>query len=435
MKIEKINNIIFSIFIALSVISLVSPATNMTIKAAILGIQSLFILYRFKVVKLKIVNKPQTISLLASLVISTLCLFIGLNNNFNPWVQFKIYFLWPILFTIVFATVTEYNLKRFMKSLVISTAIINIAIILAHILPESHSFTKWLIYSLRFKTATSHGNHEYFTRALASFFFLYPISIYTFFKFNHFSNTYKVINFVNIIITSILIVLSFRRALIIVSIFSPLTLIFLHYFVYKKSFITAKKALIFTGIIITGASLFYLVTPKSNFNKLAQSTIGSFNFLNKNLNDLKTNKNSINFDGTVRIRIKQAHALYTEWKKSPFFGRGLGSYNKDFLMEKKADQNHEYDLVYLDLLMKLGIFGLLAFSLITLYNYFVTYKHVLTLTNEIKDYYVALSSGSICLLIGNASNPYLLKFDAIWILFIPFCIQYLNQSELKKAHS
>jgi hypothetical protein len=431
MAISTINNYIFNLFIIQSIFSLIFPTTLMPVKAVILAIQALFLALKFKDEKLNIISNQHKTSLVLSLILGGISFYVGKMNGFNPWVQAKVMFIWPILFSMVMASVSNITIERFIKSLILSTFLINIILIIANTMPENTDLTKVLWESLIFSKGGSFGYYKFDARAIGSYFFLFPITLYTIFTSKHFNQKWRFLNIFNFILMSVIIIFTFRRALILVSICSPIVLIISHILIFKSFKINKKQASIIFGCIALLIISIFTFIPQIKTERYIKSTISSFNFITRadKVYDLKNFKRKIEFNKPEAVRANQMNALLSEWKKSPFLGRGLGSFNKNFLLEPEEGMKHEYDLGYFDMLMKLGVLGFVGFSLMLLVNYISTFKKVLKLSRPNQHYFVALFSGSICQIIANASNPYLFKFDELWILFIPFCFCYLKENK------
>lgn len=125
------------------------------------------------------------------------------------------------------------------------------------------------------------------------------------------------------------------------------------------------------------------------------------------------------FDNTMEeaasIRHVQIDVLMAEWADRPIFGHGLGAGSE---IVQSADQPWAYELSYLALLFQTGLIGILIYGGGVLW---IFWKGVLIVRRlpESATVMLPLLSGLAGFLIANATNPYLAKFDYLWVIFLP----------------
>lgn len=127
------------------------------------------------------------------------------------------------------------------------------------------------------------------------------------------------------------------------------------------------------------------------------------------------------------VRLETIFHLYQGWLESPIFGFGNGASYSKYL--RNIDEPWSYEVLYMQFLYSWGIVG---FSLYGLGIYYI-YKKIIKVYKENSVYSnFAISSlmGMISFLIGSATNPYLLKFDFLYVIFLPIAI--INLYLLKK---
>lgn len=118
-------------------------------------------------------------------------------------------------------------------------------------------------------------------------------------------------------------------------------------------------------------------------------------------------------------RHEQFFALLHGWMESPIIGAGHGATAISSL--RSDEQPWAYELSYMALLFQTGVLG------IAIYGAAVSWIFVrgVTLMRRLPDsagLLVPTLSGLACFLVANATNPYLLKFDYLWTLFLPVAI-------------
>jgi O-antigen ligase len=117
-------------------------------------------------------------------------------------------------------------------------------------------------------------------------------------------------------------------------------------------------------------------------------------------------------------RFLQAASLWEKFTESPLIGRGFGS-------TVDVVRSHEtpwaYELSYLALLMNVGLFGFLIYSVAVIW---IALKGIeLSRKNaEFAKLFVPLIVSLCAFLIMNATNPYLGKFDYLWVIFLPVAL-------------
>jgi hypothetical protein len=114
-------------------------------------------------------------------------------------------------------------------------------------------------------------------------------------------------------------------------------------------------------------------------------------------------------------RAEQFNALIGEWKSSPFIGFGHGSNAHSAPGDVIP---WAYELQYIALLFQTGILGMLVYGSAVAWLMY----QVVRLSRKYADLAVLMLPalvGLVCFLIANATNPYLSKFDYLWVIFLP----------------
>ncbi|WP_286748573.1 hypothetical protein [Marinobacter sp. UBA2688] len=117
-------------------------------------------------------------------------------------------------------------------------------------------------------------------------------------------------------------------------------------------------------------------------------------------------------------RYVQAASLWGAFTNSPLIGHGLGS-TVDVV--RSHEMPWAFELSYLALLMNVGFIGFLVYSTAVLW---VAFKGIqLSRKNaEFAKLFVPLITALSAFLIMNATNPYLGKFDYLWVIFLPVAL-------------
>lgn len=123
--------------------------------------------------------------------------------------------------------------------------------------------------------------------------------------------------------------------------------------------------------------------------------------------------------GSQYIRYEQFVALTESWQYSPMFGWGLGEEVPGVI--RSNEQAWAFELSYLGILHQTGLFGFACYGVGILWIYFMAARIIRS------DHWMALYIyptvvGMTTFLIANATNPYLAKFDFMWVIFLPIAM-------------
>jgi hypothetical protein len=119
-------------------------------------------------------------------------------------------------------------------------------------------------------------------------------------------------------------------------------------------------------------------------------------------------------------RAKQTSALIDGWKHNPVVGLGFGAAAPNGFIRSDS-MPWGYELSYLALLMHAGAIGVaiylggFAWILLALCRQARRLPQTRTIV-------VACCVGMSAFLIGNFSNPYLARFDSLWVIFLPIAV-------------
>ena len=126
------------------------------------------------------------------------------------------------------------------------------------------------------------------------------------------------------------------------------------------------------------------------------------------------------------IRTEQSRYLLHGWLQWPIFGSGLGGTTAGFVRD--ASTPWAFELSYNAALYNFGLYGVAIYG-IAIVGMIVHSVFVARRNPGVRPYMIPALMGLICFLVGNATNPYLAKFDSLWVLFLPLAI--LNVAALR----
>ena len=118
-------------------------------------------------------------------------------------------------------------------------------------------------------------------------------------------------------------------------------------------------------------------------------------------------------------RYEQFFALIDGWMENPIFGAGHGASSTQWISSE--DQPWAYELSYIALLFQTGIIGIAIYAGAVAWLYSACLKVMRKQPQTIK-MLLPLLTGLTCFLVANATNPYFLKFDYLWTIFLPIAV-------------
>lgn len=123
-------------------------------------------------------------------------------------------------------------------------------------------------------------------------------------------------------------------------------------------------------------------------------------------------------DPGASLRYQQAVALIQGWLESPWLGHGHGAVAS---IVRSEEMPWAYELQYLALLFHTGILGTLLYAGCIGWIYWQGVRAIRVSPVHGRIMFPLLV-GLTCFLVANATNPYLLKFDFMWVVFLPLAV-------------
>lgn len=120
-------------------------------------------------------------------------------------------------------------------------------------------------------------------------------------------------------------------------------------------------------------------------------------------------------------RSLQFNALIDAWVRSPIFGAGAGASGAAYVRDPA--QPWAYELSYVTLLYQTGVLGLALYASGIAWIFW-TGSRMIRSGHPLGLRLFPVLIGLAAFLVGNATNPYLAKFDYLWVIFLP--VAYIN---------
>ncbi len=140
-------------------------------------------------------------------------------------------------------------------------------------------------------------------------------------------------------------------------------------------------------------------------------------------------------DPSASARRVQLIALLNAWSEQPIFGLGHGTSVHGFL--RSDTHPWSYELSYVALLFHTGLIGLLCYTAGIIWIVIHGIR-IIRSGGTMSAHMLASLTGMLSFLLGNATNPYLEKFDFMFVIFYPLAIinfKLLNPAPHRITHA
>lgn len=403
----------YKLLVFFLVISIVFPTSYQEYRGVILG---LLLIYPFITgqIKLHKISKNIFYIWLLNFIFSSISIFIGVSNNEPGAIRVStVYIFWPIIYLIFISIPNNITLiKRINKAIVLGGLLSSIVLIMfiANNFIDLPFNINGIAKSQDFSIYWDKGYFELNSMNLATIFYSFIfVQTLLFLPNDLFNNTKKKKNFIILIILGIIILISSRRAFWLVSLLSPFIIYSIYYLIGIKIINLKKSIYILTSICL---AIFIFLKLSFNNERIIKEFKSSF--------EINTNIESKD------LRAQQYHALINEWKNNIIIGKGLGSSSKAIIRDPKMPWS--YELTYIAILFQTGILGFSIYLISTLWIVYISIK-ICKKDKQYSPILIPQITALICFLLINFTNPYLLKFDYLWVLFLP--IFSINQIKLE----
>ena len=132
-------------------------------------------------------------------------------------------------------------------------------------------------------------------------------------------------------------------------------------------------------------------------------------------------KRGFAFESYVRAvpRKEQFLNLLGAWAQSPVLGAGHGAVAPGWL--RSEDMPWAYELSYVALLFHTGLVGFLVYAAGVAWIMAMGVR-IIREGNRLGLWMLSVLVGTICFLIANTADPYLEKYDYLWVIFLPVAL-------------
>lgn len=338
-------------------------------------------------------------------------IFWGVVNNAPGALRVAtVYVLWPLVFTFLIAAISSaHAFQAIFTTIIVASFAIGVYS-LTFIGYATGLLPSWMYFELDQGQAIGlHGGFvEYNMYSISTLIFVVPFmfALLHGFVFNQKSLFWLLC--LAFVLCLILAILSGRRVLWLVLILTPIIYGLLSIIKIKRERIKLRFNVAWLVLlpILTIVLTFVFGTFELDLYAIIKQIVAAFG------------GGSGPIEASAYLRFEQAAALHDGWMQSPLLGHGHGAVAG---VIRSYEMPWAYELQYHALFFNTGIVGALLYAGCIVWIYWQGVRMIRS-SVEYGRLMLPLLVGLTCFLIANATNPYLLKFDYMWVIFLPLAI-------------
>ena len=336
-----------------------------------------------------------------------------------------VFVLWPLVYTVLITGINGKEiLDNIFKVMVFSLIAISLYSIM-YLLYVSGWLPPYLYIEIDMGQAVGfhEGFVEYRLYNISSLIFLVPFMLTMLFTWQKNSDVpiSKYWIWLAFLLGFAVAILSGRRAVWLVLAISPLLIVAIKMFTARRiRFVIGTKLLGSVFVLLTMiVVLFFAGTNFAGLDitMISRELFAGFDFVGGGAGEA--------------ARVEQFFALIDGWQQNPLFGAGHGAAVAGSL--RSVEMPWAFELSYLALLYHTGLLGFFIYSAGVIWTLWMGIK-IIRSEHWLNKYMQPVLVGMVCFLVANATNPYLTKYDYIWVIFLPVAIiniWLLDKSKIK----
>lgn len=345
--------------------------------------------------------------------VSLITIFVGSmygNESTALYDMLRLNIIYIFLYSIICIYISRINIASNFDFLVAFSSILisflNILLIISTI-KGTPFFSKEFIDEMKMNIGIHEGYIQITSHNVGMYLFTIPFMITRLYGGN--SPHLSFLKF-SLIISILVMLLSSRRAILVVTLLTPIIVLVIYLLIGKLNYKMIKQFSYLVLIFIV-TTISFSVYFNSQYPEAFESFYQRINLINSELDDSP--------------RLIQSKELIKSVAEKPLMGHGYGAVTN---IVRSDTRPWVYELTYIQMLFNMGII-LFTFVITNfLYYIFKTIKRIKTVTDY--NFHTSLLCGAICIFLGSITNPYLASFDFMFVLIImPYIIQYSYNSK------
>lgn len=327
-----------------------------------------------------------------------------------------VYLLWPLVYTGLVAGISNERILRTIIRVLVFATIVIALYSASYILHAAGSLPEFLYIDIDQgqRIGFYSGYVEYNLFNISTLLFLVPFlmsAILTWPKNSDMpvSRRWVWVAFVSGIL---LVLLSGRRALLLVVAVSPFIALTLRHFLPKSAGCARIKNKTPAIRIFIGCALILVVMV------FCLNSIFDFNV--RSVSEMFFEGFDFQYSDSAAKRSMEFFALLDGWSQHPILGAGHGA---GVAYNRSAEMPWAYELSYVAMLYQTGLIGFILYASGVTWIFWMGVRMIRS-GHPLAVQILPVLTGTACFLIGNATNPYLGKYDYIWVIFLP--VAFIN---------
>lgn len=364
--------------------------------------------------------------LIVCITYSVLSIFWGVLHDAPGAISVStVYVIWPILYVYMIGHATKFELFVFLSKILMVGFFVASAsgmlLVISSLLPQLQVLNPYFnlldgnvgLYDGTVKFTLNNMPTAFYGLAFSISFLLLGDKVNL-----HFHRKWIYFSYINLILSILVMLISGRKAFIVVGLVAaPLSLAAMRFAGIRIMGLAKIIKSFFLGLIISLVAIF---TAAAVFGIDLESVFSDF-------------AAGFDFHDQANIsasrRGEQFDALLREWQSSPVLGLGHGN----GAVSAPGDVDPwAYELQYIALLFQTGLLGILVYASAVFWLLIQLIKNSY-IDSKLSILMIPLFVALSCFLVANATNPYLTKFDYLWVIFLPLGLVNLALIRTRKG--
>jgi hypothetical protein len=399
------------------------PAAYQPLKGALLGLTLLGILATAAVTGRFPLAPGIAVAALGYSALGLAYVIRGLASGApGALVMFNVYVLWPLVYTLLIAGASFSGVLRQLIRVVVYAGVAISIYSIVFVLHEAGLWPSFLYYA--FDQGQEIGIRstyiEFGLRSTTTLLFLVPYLIAALFLFpKAHAPVGRPTLWLAVVLSFTTVLLSGRRALLLLVLVAPaLALVFRAWL--STTMKHENRRLVRRVLWAAPALVLVLIVALTVAGGMEPAAFV----------DMVASGFRFNSDVVAMSRRDQFFALVNGWLQHPLLGVGHGAPVRGVI--RSVEMPWAYELTYVALLYHTGIVGIVAYGAGLFWTLLMSRQIARTGWAQ-APYLIATLVGTTSFVLANATNPYLEKYDSIWVLFLP--IAFINVWLIERSTS
>jgi len=331
------------------------------------------------------------------------------RNTPGALAMVNVYVIWPLVFLLFAGGVSRLTVIDGLLRVIAVTAIAISVYTLLFVLHTLHVLPSWAYVNLDLGQGVGFysGYVELRLYSLSSLLFLVPFCVAALMLWprREPAPVSRLLLWLGALLGTLVVLISGRRGLILVFAVAPLLVVLLRRATAgpaaREGARLSRRALLAGAVGLVGVAVVLNLLGAFQWASFWRMFTQGFQF-QRSVSSL--------------VRRRQMIALLSGWAEHPLFGAGTGA--QAYGWQSSQDMPWTYEMIYVSMLFHAGVVGLAVYTAGIAWIVLTGIK-VVREAGPMAMRIGPVLIGMACFLIASGTNPYLEKFDYIWVIFLP----------------